>query len=80
MTTTPPRAVVIIGGLLALAVSGFLMYNSFTPPVVRACRARYTAAKTAADTAQVDLAVLPEAQKLAEPRSCGSYRFSGRWQ
>ena len=76
----PPRAVVLAAVAVAAALGGWLVYRAYTPPVVRACAARYAEARTAADTTAIDTTVVPEGRRLAEPRTCGSFRWSARWQ
>lgn len=83
MTDTPTtrrRAIPILIGIALLATATWFIFGSRTDPAVRECTALYAEARTAEDTTRIDLTVPPAATMHAEPRSCGSYRMSGRWQ
>ena len=83
MTDTParrPGAIPVLIGVLLIVAATWFIFSSRTPQDIRECAALYTEARTAEDTTRIDLTVPPAATMHAEPRSCGSYRMSGRWQ
>ena len=74
----PPRPVLLSAAIFAALVAWWMMTHAFRPAVVRACAARYAAARTYADTLRVDTTIVTEGRALGEPRSCVSFR--GNWQ
>ena len=83
MTDTPTpasRAIPIAIGVVLLVAATWFVLGNRTAPEVRECTALYHAARTAEDTARVDLTLPDAASKRAQPRSCGSLRMNGRWQ
>ena len=80
LPSRPPKLVIFAALLVVAALGAWMMTRAYQPPVVRACRAAYAAARTAADTTAIDTTIVPEGRRLAEPRTCGSFRWSARWQ
>lgn len=76
---TPPKWVVAAFLATALLVSAWLMLRVNSSAEARECRARYQAARTAADTAVVDLLVPAHGTTNREAHRCGFIRASARW-
>lgn len=74
----PPARVLFVAALV-IAAAAWAFLRLYTSPGVRECEALYRGAVTVADTVKIDLSVTPANQRAADPRTCGSYRTSGRW-
>lgn len=75
------RGLLVAGAFLLVLATSWIVMQVYTPPASRECGRLYRAARTAADSAQVDQTT--PAVTIAgshEPRSCGSIRSSARWQ
>lgn len=77
---TPLRGLRPLATLLLVAIGGWITVSAFQPLAGKACIARYQAAKTLADTAQVD-AFVPRVpgNRGPEAHSCGFTRHAARW-
>lgn len=78
-TIAPPRWVIAAFVVATLLVSGWLMFRVNSSAEARECRARYQSARSAADTAIVDLSLPTHDSTDVETHSCGFIRRGARW-
>ncbi len=75
----PPKWVIMALLAAALLVSAWLMFRVNSSAAARECRARYQEARTAADTAAVDLILPADDSADVEAHRCGFIRAAARW-
>lgn len=75
-----PRVVILASVAAGVVLVWWLMTHAFISASARECHRRYSAARTAADTAAVD-AHVPDsnATTSAASASCGGMRENARW-